>query len=320
MYNNRMKKKIPSQQGFLTLPLILGGLAIIGVIITIIYIFSGNNSGPVLPSVNETMTPPTANAPVRDPLVWGNLGPGTYPRTIEPKKQAIESLSLGGQGKAILKIETRNSKIKVELKNEDHQLVTNSSLVKQTTIKQPGGKTTFVFEIKSNPTAGTKDWQLIVSNPNSNTPANYDLTVSEASQISANSNAGDVNSVLNETADLSLTLEETISLGVTVPVINALVIANITDPNGKTSSITLTEDVNSPGTYTGTFNEVTTPGTYQITYTISGENSEGQHFDQVVTDQFTVPDPNLNQTPPNPTYQSTKKFDINQAEDIRPVY
>jgi hypothetical protein len=300
--------------------IVLGGLAVIGVIILIIS-FSGDQkeaNSPAIPVNTETPSAPVVAA-TKNSLTWGNLGPGSYPQTVAPKSSRTKSLSIGGQGQAVLKITTRDLKIKVELKNEDHQLVTNSSTVKQTIIKQPNGETAFIFEIKSMPTAGVKNWQVIVNNPNPNTPIDYNLTVSETPPISADSTTG------NETdgqANLSLTLEETVALNVTVPVIDATVVATITDPNGQTTTITLTEDPNVPGTYTGTFDDVDTPGIYQITYIITGENSEGEPFDQVVTDQFTVPDPNTNNTPtdPNPTYQSTKKFDINQADEIRPVY
>jgi hypothetical protein len=302
--------------------IIFGGLAIIILIIGAIWFLGAQKpSEAPLPVNQPEVSPVVKNAPAENPLVFGNLGPGTYTRAVEPKKQATESLTLSGQGQAVLKITSRDPKIKVGLRDENHNLVTNSSVVKQTVIKESNGETTFIFQIKSGATSGTKDWQLIVSNPNLNTPVNYNLTVSETPQISASSNTSSGNNLNTGNANLSLILQETVALNVTVPVINASVVANITDPNNQTSTVALTENETTPGTYTGTFNNVDTPGLYQVAYVISGQNSEGQPFDQVVTDQFTVPDPSAGETPPpNPVYQSTKKFDINQANEIRPIY
>ncbi len=303
--------------------LILTVLPIIFVVIIVVSLLGKQNETAV--SSLPVNTEPTNNPPeivTQNKIVWGKMSPGSYQRKIEPQKQTIESVSLGGQGQAILKITTSDSNVKVELKDENFQPTTNDPAVNQAIVKEPNGDTTFIFQIQSKTKTGVKDWQLVVSNPNSNSQTNYDLTISEGPPISADSTTGNTEIGINGQADLSLTLEETVALNVTVPVIEATVIATITDPNGQNTTIPLVEDPDAPGTYTGIFNDVDVPGTYEITYTITGENSAGEQFDQIVTDQFTVPDPNASEDPlsSNPTYQSIKKFDINQADDIRPVY
>lgn len=263
----------------------------------------------------------TQTSPTESQLAWDGLEPGVYEWKLGPTERRIESLGLTGKGSAVLKIVTTSGDLKVSLKDEFGQIVKpeDDLAVAQAVVKQPNGETVFIFKIKSNPAEGKKDWQLIVANPNPDTPTSYNLTLAETPPISADSTT---ENEADGQADLSLTLEETISLNVTVPVVDATVVATITDPNGQTTTITLTENPDAPGTYTGTFDNIDTPGLYQITYVITGEDFAGQPFDQVVTDQFTVPDPNVNDLPidPNPIYQSIKKFDINQADDIRPIY
>jgi len=314
-----MKKIIPKGRGFAPLFLVLGGLIIIVIAVTSVVWLGRTPTEPAAENSDNQTRPNEVQPPVKSQIVWGNVSPGTYERVAAPKSQTAETISFSGRGTAVLKVITKDPKITVELKDNVSQPVAESAVVQKTVSQNPNGETTVIFTVKSQAVGTTKDWQLVINNPNTQTPANYQLIVSEGAQVSANSatdNASDAST------NLSLTLEETISLNVTVPVIDATVVANITDPNGETTTVVLVEDPNNPGTYTGTFNDVDTPGTYEITYVISGSNSDGEHFDQVVTDQFDVPDPNVggNDPEPNPVYQTNKKYDINQGDDIRPVY
>ena len=313
--------------GIASLPIIIGGVIVAGLLITAVW-FAGDK-----PATTQTIVEnlPPRPVPVKSKIIWGSINPGVYSRTGSSKASASEKVQIGGQGTTALKVESNNNKLVVSLKTPEGQVVSAASAVAQgvkmiKTTDPTTGKTAYLFQIASNNQNNpgqNQEWEVVINNQNTNSPSTYDLTVSDSSLV--NANPADSNVSSNQTGDqsatLSLTVTETVSIGVTVPILNADITASVTDPNGNVTIVDLTQNPNTPGNYTGTFTDIDTPGTYEVTYNISGTNAAGEHFDQIVTDQFTVPDPNA--VAPtgggSSNVGSDKKYDINQSCDITPV-
>lgn len=316
-------------KGIAALPIIAGGVLLTGLIISLFWLMNNKptpTSDNAPPMVENK--PSASPAPAKSQIVWGSINPGVYDRQVAARSTVTETISLNGQGQTSFKITTRNPKLTVTLQDDRGQTIKaggNDSItvVKQTVTNPQSKETTFVYQITTaNNQTAINNWQLVINNQQTNSPSTYELTVSDNSLVNADPSDGSLTNTPNgQTASLSIIVQETIALNVVVPVVGATVVANVTDPNQNTETVTLTESQTAPGTYTGSFTNVDEPGTYQVEYIISGENAAGEHFDQIVTDSFTVPDPNIQPADPNSTfYQSNKKFDINQGSEIRPVY
>ncbi len=312
--------------GIASLPIIIGGVVVAGLLITAVW-FAGDQSAPK-PIVNETpIAPAPPPVPVKSKIIWGSINPGVYSRTVSSKASASEKVQIGGSGTTALKVVTNNSKLAVSLKTPTGQVVTatnatSAGVIMKKTTDPATNKTTFLFQIANNTASGNSaEWEVIVNNQTTNSPSTYDLTISDNSLV--NSDPADSSLTPNETGDqnatLSLTVTETVAIGVTVPVLGAEVTATVTDPNGVVTVVDLIENPNAPGTYSGVIDNIDTPGTYEVTYEITGTDANGNPFDQIVTDEFTVPDPNATAPDNNPNLGTDKKYDINQSGDITPV-
>ncbi len=302
--------------------IILAGVLIAVLIIIGVMMSSDSRESLPAPTANENPLP----VPVKSKVVWGNTSPGIYPRALAAKAQTSETVAIGGVGAVAIKITSSNPKLVVSMKNPLGETVKpdDPSVLSTTFKNSQTGETTTIYQIKNagnQATANPNDWQISVSNQQTNATSTYNLTVSDPSLITSNPevNGQESGNTGGTEANLTLTIQETIAIDVVVPVTGAEVIANITNPSGEESSVPLTEDPNNPGTYTGTFTDINAPGVYQVEYVISGEDAAGQPFDQIVTDEFTVTDPDGPTGNPS-TPGTNKKFDINQSDEVRPIY
>ena len=314
------------QIGMAALPIIIGGVVVAGLLITAVWM-SGDSPNPEESTDTANEAPATPPEPAKSRIVWGSISPGVYARTVSSKASASEKVQIGGSGTTALKIESSNSKLAISLKGPDGQVISitdaNAAGVTMSKITDTAtGKTAYTFQIENAGAANTEaeGWEVVVNNQNTNSPTTYDLTVSDSSLVNTQTNDSSISNTQSgdTSATLSITVTETISIGVEVPILNADVTATVTDPNGNTTTVDLIENPNDPGNYSGTFDSITTPGTYDVTYNISGINADGVPFDQIVNDQFTVPDPNAT-APTNTGVGTDKKYDINQSGDITPV-
>ncbi len=312
------------QIGMAALPIIIGGVVVAGLLITAVWMSGEEAPATPAPAAQTETTPPE---PAKSRIVWGSINPGVYSRTVSSKASTSEKVQIGGSGTTALKIESSNSKLAVSLKTPDGQVITAANaaaagVIASKVTDTTTGKTTYVFQIENNSTnSDTSEWEVVINNQSTNSPTTYDLTVSDTSLVNADPEDSNVSGAQtgDQSATISITVTETVSVGVTVPVLNAIVTAIVTDPNGNTTTVDLTEDPNDPGNYSGTFDDITTPGTYDVEYHITGTNSNGEPFDQIVTDQFTVPDPNATAPTNGSEVGTDKKYDINQSGDITPV-
>lgn len=312
------------QIGMAALPIIIGGVVVAGLLITAVWL-SGEKA-PVSPAPaaqTETALP----EPAKSRIVWGSINPGIYSRTVSAKASTSEKVQIGGSGTTALKIESANSNLAVSLKTPDGQVITAANaaaagVVMSKITDSTTGKTAYVFQVKTdNQNSETNEWEVVINNQSANSPSTYDLTVSDTSLVNSNPAESTIagSQSNDQSATISITVTETVSVGVNIPVLNADVTVIITDPNGNATTVDLTENPNDPGNYSGTFDNITTPGTYDVEYHISGTNSNGEPFDQIVNDQFTVPDPGATAPTGGSGIGTDKKYDINQAGEIQPV-
>ncbi len=306
--------------GLANVPLVLGLVVLIATSLTLWWL-TGGEALPT-PESNQTETL-QKTAPKKSRLIWEAGLSGALLQALQPNAHYEEALGIDG-----------NTTIKVV---SDSAALTptiipapgtnpNDFTITKTVIADPDtGRVATFFQINPNGTS-SGNFEIVVTNNSNDTSSNFAVNVSTDEDIEStpgsndseeDDNGGSEETISGGNATLTITIQETIGLNVTIPITGASVIAIITSPSGQVFTVNLIEV--SPGVYTGIFSNITEPGTYLVTYVISGQDSDGDHFDQTVDDSFDVDESDLTGSDDDdPAYQSTKVFDINQGGEIRP--
>lgn len=275
--------------------IILGAL-----ILTLLVIWTLAPDAPPVPP--ETAAPDASRPADKNRLVWTSFGQAQTSGQILAGRQVTKTLAIGPTDHLLVQITSDSPETKTTLKDPSGQTVAPSP---QST------ETTAIYDITKDVTGG--DWQIVISNPNPQTNANYQVTVPIAapplivSPIVGQATTG-------QNLAVSITVEETL-LSITTPVSGAQVTATIIaqPENVAVATIVLeeTDPENNPGVYTGNYAGDLDEGLYQIEYLIDGENAAGNPFVQTTIGEFYIPPSTATTTSYN------VKYDINQAEKIR---
>lgn len=313
-----------SHRGSIVLP-VAGGLALVLAALGVTWWLSQTRIS-LPPAANSGANPSPAETPTRKGrLIWEAGFSGALIQALHPGENIIQTIVLGEE-MTVVKIIAENEAVRVTLKDGAGEEIKKNDpkqpRVTETRITDPlTGRLAILYRINQAADAAPgENLQINLTNLNPASAVNYSVTVSnQAVSVAPPPPATVIHTVGNQTVILSIAVTETIALNVTVPVLGADVLAIITSPSGQNYTVNLVENTSdAPGTYTGSFSGITETGTYQVTYVISGENADGQSFDQTVQDQFTVTATDLQLgSGSGPGYQSTKVFDINQENEVR---
>ncbi len=308
---------------------VLISLAALVLIVGTIWLFSGEKVETPAPTSPTTETP--APKAKRSGLLWEFGLSGALMQVLQPDTNYTETFAVNGE--TTIKVLSDSAAAKPELALPAGVKASDFTITKTVVTDPATGNIATIYRITPNAGGGTgtgdSSWQVIVTNDGEeSTTVNVDVSDNDNVDATPSGDeddedeenpAEDEDEVDNGTASLSITIIETLDLNVTSPIIGAYVVAIITSPSGNVFTIELTES--SPGVYTGIFSNITEVGTYHVTYVISGETSDGTHFDQTVEDTFDVTEEDLAEgdgEDGTPAYQSTKVFDIDQSGEVRP--
>ena len=189
--------------------------------------------------------------------------------------QVVKPLYLGAAARTVIEVRLTNPAAEVSLTMPSGAPL---GLAPQMAQEAQTGETVLTYEVRDNKLSGT--WQVTVTNPAGAGESEVAVSTPEATPPLAVTASTESVTTSGETITIVLVVEET-TVGedgdLTVKAVSgAEGVAIVTDPNGNTTTVILTESPTDPGTYEGEYTGGSTPGVYTIEYVITGTKQEGQ--------------------------------------------
>lgn len=299
-----------NHKGAALIPLLLLGALVVfaGGLYTFTKLFPDAPASRVVRSIEDNASVREgAELVLTDDVLWSGSRLDLFAGYVPEDDIVTQRIAVGPTSAKTLEFSVKSdTKVKASLVSPKSAAITTPAK----TVANSDGTVTLLFSVPTTAdTAGV--WTLSLNNTGA-TSAAYHISIPDTAPISVSDTTGSYFNAA-QSITISIVVEETTSTLAVQAVTGATVVATVTSPSGIVTTITLTEDPNHPGTYTGVLTGATEPGTYTIVYTITGTNSEGVAFNQTTTSQFALsPEGTV-------TGVSTwvKKFDINRGNELQ---